>query len=849
MAQPPGSAKWGVVTRWQFTQSVVVRLVACLVGGGIVLSIALSILQLGQAQTLLQMEVTQQSALMARNLQSTIRSLLPGGDAGQLRQALSLYSADARVRGVRLVSPDGVTRSVGLWSEQDTRGAKIWPMPEQGASLGDEVDLQRLTLIRLPILTHDKAWMLEVLIDGPLAAGRLRARVLDALAMQWLLLAMVVLLGLFLVRRWVTGPLADVVDRVKANAGPEPFYALARRSRGEFRQLAAAIAGMLTRIDATAQRLRQREQAFEDLYQFAPAAMLSLDAQGGIVEANRRAADLLALTSERTLIGTRFLDMVRPEDRGLARQTVDRLELESVARCEMRLLAGQQAIDVLVECSGVRDDQGALQQVRVSLLDVSQSKRLQRQVVEKSRLLKLVLDHMSDAILLVDHAGRIAAYNQRLTTMLNRPAAELTGEIYDPAHFWEALSPQQPDLFVARIRQIEADAARAAQDQFATRAGTLRFEGIPAHDAQGQAVGRLWIVTDVSQQDQVQRLLTQQTAQLQAMRQISQRLASVVGLDDLLVRAAAQLYQVMGIEAIGLAIRRDHRGGRSQQIIHRGSAPCLLWANQTLVKAVEQHLMRQVLDQPDVMYWPDPPAGLGWAQAFRQAGLTCVAAIPLRGSSDAQGVFWIARRGGERIERNQIYLLQGLAPVLAARLEFALQRERLQQFRLTDTVTDLPNAQQFNQMMQRLVNRPGYLWSAVLVKIDYFRRLNEMIDHEAADALLRRAAHELQRALRKIAFVARLSGPVFGILCPEMDREQAAGLGRRLRQVMAGLDIGLPDHQVWHVTSSVSVASCPQDGADSEAVMQAVTRRLEAAKAAGGDRLVSEDVPAVSQAG
>jgi len=50
-----------------------------------------------------------------------------------------------------------------------------------------------------------------------------------------------------------------------------------------------------------------------------------------------------------------------------------------------------------------------------------------------------------------------------------------------------------------------------------------------------------------------------------------------------------------------------------------------------------------------------------------EAGLTCLAAGPLRGPHETVGIVWIARRGGERLERHQIHLLETLIPTIAIR--------------------------------------------------------------------------------------------------------------------------------------------------------------------------------------
>ncbi len=827
------------MTPIRLIHSVVLRLLACLVVGGVLLSLGLGFLELRRATKLLELEMTQRIVQTTHNLQASIGGLLAQGSDKELHEALHVYLRDTWLRGIRVTGDQGTVVEAGAWLDALPDDVKIWTLAQYGATSGAEIDITSMTLVRAPIMQPGRVLLLEVMIDGPAVAGQLRAKVISGLAMQWLLMGVLTLFGLLLVRRWFIGPLSDIVNQVQQAGGAERFYDLSRRSRGEFAQLAEAIGGMLTRIDATAQCLRQRERAFEDLYQFAPAAMLSLDPLGKVVDANRRAAQLLGAASERVLVGMSILDLVRPEDRARARQTIDRLELEPLARCELRLQTGGKSLDVILECAGVRNEEGALRQVRVSFLDVTQSRQLQSELAEKGRLLNLIVDHMSDGILLVDKLGRIAAYNQKLATLLRCRVDQRIGMRYEPEHFWNDLGVLDAELFVKRMKQIEADTGRPAMERFATQVGVFTFEGIPVHDVEGQTVGRLWVVQDISHQEQIHRLAGQQNAQLQALRNIGEALAGVATVDELLERAVSALFECMGVETVGLAVRRDRPGARTQQLIHRGPAPVMLSQGRALIEVVEKELLGQVLGQVEAMYWPEPSMSENWGKLFRQLGLTSVAAVGLRGSSEGQGILWIARRGGERLERHQIYMMQALAPVIAARVEFAQQRERLQAVAATDVVTDLPNAQQFHAMLRRMAHLPGQPWSVLLVKLDHFRKINHLLDHDHADKVLHDAAKEVRRLVRKSAFVARLPGPVFGIVAPDTDQTQALTLAQRLHEAFAYHEPIVTASVPCVLTLSIGIVTHPTDQRSLQELWTLAELRLEQARAEGGNRTVA----------
>jgi diguanylate cyclase (GGDEF)-like protein/PAS domain S-box-containing protein len=829
----------GDQVRVRLHKSVVTRLVACLIVGGLLVSAGLGVLELSRSEAMLRLQLAQRVSLTSRNLQSLLRGVLGARLSDQLRDSLRVVASDSYILGVRVTGEGIEPLQIGDWEPAEVEQPAIRLLPEYGMSFDGEVDWERMTIVRAPFLHEGNTASLELLIDGARAWRHTRSEVFGELRSQWFFLGVMTLLGLLLLRRWFTGPLSDVSDLVGAGAGPESFYNLSRQLPGEFGQLTEAIGGMLTRLECTTQRLRQREAAFENLYQFAPAAMLSMQVDGTIVEANRRAATLLGVTLEQDLVGRKAMDFIAPDDHGLFRQTVDRLDLDNAARCEMRIIVRKRPIDALVECTAVRDEDGTLRRVRLSMLDISQSKRLQRQLADKSQLLNLIIDHMSDAILLVDAEGRIAAHNQQLATLLHRRSESIAGELYDPEHFWNELGVVDHEVFVSRLRQIAAEDERPANQRVVTRVGTFQFQGIPVRDAGGLAVGRLWVVQEITAQEQNEKLLRHQSHQLGALKRLGQELRDVRNIDQLLHTTAEVVFDMIGVEAVGVALRRHRGQSRSHQVLNRGAGSYPLAVNRALVEAVEKHLMPRILSNQDVSYWPDLPRNEPWVAAFEQTGLSCVAGGPLRGSADGQGILWIARRGGERLERHHIYLLEALVPVIAARIEFAQQREHMRQIELTDPVTDLPNRQQLNLTIDQLGKRPGYPWSLLLVSIDRFQELNTRLGHEAGDALLRRIASALRASVRKSCDVARPGGKFFAVLAPDIIDGAAVALAERVREVIAAIPVQLIDGSPWSLTASIGVVTHPSEGTGADDLVSLAEARVEAAKRAGRNCVVA----------
>ena len=379
--------------------------------------------------------------------------------------------------------------------------------------------------------------------------------------------------------------------------------------------------------------------------------MLSLDSNGRITEANHRCVELFRVLNDKRLIGLDVLDFICPEDRGMFRQALERLDLDNIAGCEIGMVVENASIDVHVECAAVRDEDGAILSVRLSMFDVGPVNALQRELADQGGLLNLIFNHMSDAILLVDADGRIAAHNQQLSILLQRRPESLSGSRYDLDRFWNRLGVLDRDHFFYSLRQIEADWQRPAQQRVDTRVGTFLFQGIPVNDESARPVGRLWVVQEITSQEQSKRLIDQQAMQLCAIKRVGTALSGVKSIEQLLTQAAQLLFDQFNVEAVGLALREGTANARAMQVLHRGLTDYLIAPNRALIEGVHRHLMPRIIGHEDVTFWTELPASLPWSKAFGRAGITCVAAAPLQCSADAQGIIWIGRRGGESLER------------------------------------------------------------------------------------------------------------------------------------------------------------------------------------------------------
>ena len=92
---------------------------------------------------------------------------------------------------------------------------------------------------------------------------------------------------------------------------------------------------------------------------------------------------------------------------------------------------------------------------------------------------------------------------------------------------------------------------------------------------------------------------------------------------------------------------------------------------------------------------------------------------------------------------------------------------------LPDPLTGLPNGPLFNERLAAALGSPDPV-EVVLLNLDDFRNLNELLGHSAADELLAEVANRLRNCVRPHDTVARLGGDEFVVLLAQCLNAEAA---------------------------------------------------------------------------
>ena len=165
----------------------------------------------------------------------------------------------------------------------------------------------------------------------------------------------------------------------------------------------------------------------------------------------------------------------------------------------------------------------------------------------------------------------------------------------------------------------------------------------------------------------------------------------------------------------------------------------------------------------------------------------------------------------------------------------AKREQEIRRLAYWDTLTNLPNRAQFLLMLNDALAEAGKREESVFVlmmDLDRFKHVNDVMGHSFGDALLRQVAARLQLLLanrrQSSAQVARLGGDEFAVLLPGADIDQALTVAAEILHALES-PLSLEDQMV-DIGAGLGVAGYPLHGADGEALLSMAEVAMYAAK-------------------
>jgi len=552
---------------------------------------------------------------------------------------------------------------------------------------------------------------------------------------------------------------------------------------------------------------REREVVASELTRSREQFRLALDAiDAGISDTNlltgerffsNRYAEMLGYASREEFARTyRFSVAVHPEDRDRVLEA-RRIHLERGIpfREEMRMRRRDGSyLWVQVRGESVRGSDGRATRFVASLVDVSAKREAELRIADSERRYRALVEASPSLIWICDPAGL-------LTFVSDRACRNLYG--YEPG-----------EVLGCHVMDFDAALRGVARRAMLRRIAMLR-RGEPLFDVE----------------------VTQRTRTGSSL---------VVLVSALPVFAPdGKLQSVFGVCSDVTALkRREHEVSvalRNQEALFDAAGEGIVFLRGGRVETVNRALLRMLGVPREALLGRSLPdvflADVDWGQ-FERATMEAAQ----RGEGAYQEVLvrteggrsaWCQFSGRGVSDRTMILVVTDVT-VLKRREELAWHQAN------HDELTGLPNRRSLIDHARWLLSvaaRHERRAAIMVVDLDGFKAINDVLGHAHGDALLRRVALRMSSVVREYDVVARTGGDEFVVVLPDVDSPDVAHVvaGKLLAAIAEDVE---DERRRVNVSASIGIAVAPDDGRDFETLLARADEAMYAAKARGKNQYV-----------
>lgn len=220
-----------------------------------------------------------------------------------------------------------------------------------------------------------------------------------------------------------------------------------------------------------------------------------------------------------------------------------------------------------------------------------------------------------------------------------------------------------------------------------------------------------------------------------------------------------------------------------------------------------------------------------------------VGVFPLVGKKNLGCI--VAHSASNKLSEEEIDYIEQLSKQSSITIQRANAYAEVLQHATLDALTGLNNRRQFEVRLGQEIataHRQDKPLCAVMLDIDFFKKVNDSYGHVAGDCVLKAVSGVIKAQLREYDIASRYGGEEFSILLPFTTIEEAFIVAQRLRQAVESTSVGIPNDQgevYMNISVTISVGVYQyRDGDTGQALYENADKALYQAKTHGRNKVV-----------
>ncbi|TQV72312.1 EAL domain-containing protein [Aliikangiella marina] len=222
---------------------------------------------------------------------------------------------------------------------------------------------------------------------------------------------------------------------------------------------------------------------------------------------------------------------------------------------------------------------------------------------------------------------------------------------------------------------------------------------------------------------------------------------------------------------------------------------------------------------------------------FAKEGIWGLVVLPLIYKQEILGSISIGYKPDAHLPPDELEFYQTICSSIALALSNAKQYQRLESLATKDNLTQLPNRNAFNQdcpaALERIKLSDRHV-GVVLVDLDRFKEINDTLDHQIGDKLLKLIGPRLSAVIKDPdSQIYRLGGDEFLLLIGnKADAQQVVNIAQKVEQLIAQPFV--VDGLNLEISSSIGVATTHGAAQSSSEMLRCAELAMYRAKSDGG---------------